>query len=103
MVQLELDEIIPKLVHSSIATKKIKDDFTKLPISRQRKYQLRMKRDGRCISCGEPTVEGVFCLKHCVERRERTRKKIGAKRRWKGALSYRLEEMKATRRRHLKK
>ena len=33
--------------------KAIKDEFSDLPVSRQRKYQLRMGRDGRCVICGE--------------------------------------------------
>ena len=84
--------------------KTIKDEFTDLPVSPQRKSQLRMERDGRCILCGEPPVGSGYCLKHWVERRERMRKSIGAKKRYKGALSYRLEqEMKSARRRRLKK
>ena len=70
----------------------IKDEFTHLPISRQRKYQLRMERDGRCSECGEPALEGSRCLKHLIRARERQRKKRGAKRRYKNALGYRLEE-----------
>jgi hypothetical protein len=30
----------------------IDDEFKGLPISRQRKYQLRMQRDRRCTECG---------------------------------------------------
>ena len=70
----------------------IKDEFTHLNISRQRKYQLRMARDKRCTECGEPAIQGSRCLKHLVKARERQRKKRGLKRRYKGTLSYRLEE-----------
>jgi hypothetical protein len=67
----------------------IKDEFTKLRVSRQRKYQLRMRRDGRCTKCGEPTARGaVLCLKHLVEARERARRMMGWKRRRQGAASY---------------
>jgi len=38
--------------------KPIIDEFTALPISRQRKYQLRMQRDQRCSECGEPAMQG---------------------------------------------
>jgi hypothetical protein len=68
----------------------IKDEFTALPISRQYRYQLRMKRDKRCTICGEPAVGDWRCLKHLVEARERQRKKLGCKRRNK-ARSYALE------------
>jgi len=71
--------------------KRIQDEFTNLPVSRQRKYQLRMKRARRCTECGEPAVQGSRCLKHLVMARERQRKKRGLKRRYLGTLSYRLE------------
>lgn len=36
--------------------KPIQDEFTHLGVSRQRKCQLRWKRDGMCCICGQPTV-----------------------------------------------
>jgi hypothetical protein len=69
----------------------IQDEFTSLPISRQRKYQLRKQREGRCTECGEPAAQGSRCLKHLVKARERQRKKRGLKRRYYNTLSYRLE------------
>src|SRR6266566_10080465 len=71
--------------------KPIIDEFTALPISRQRKYQLRMQRDQRCSECGEPAAQGSRCVKHLVKARERQRKKRGLKRRYYNTLSYRLE------------
>jgi hypothetical protein len=71
--------------------KSIKDEFTRLPISRQRKYQLRMQRDQRCTECGEPAVQASRCLKHLIKARERQRKSRGLKRRYYGTLSYKLE------------
>jgi len=73
--------------------KSIKDEFTDLRISRQRKYQLRMLRDKRCTECGEPAVQGSRCLKHLIKARERQRKKRGLKRRYYNTLSYRLQEL----------
>ena len=72
--------------------KRIKDEFTDLRISRQRKYQLRMLRDRRCTECGEPAVQGSRCLKHLIKARERQRKKRGLRRRYYNTLSYRLQE-----------
>lgn len=72
--------------------KKIQDEFTDLPISRQRKYKLRMEKSGRCTECGEPAVSGGRCVKHLVEARERRRKLIGAKRRYHNTLGYHLQE-----------
>jgi hypothetical protein len=69
----------------------IQDEFTNLTISRQRKYQLRMQRDGRCTECGDPVVEGSRCLKHLIKARERQRKKRGLRRRYYNTLSYKLE------------
>jgi hypothetical protein len=71
--------------------KPIIDEFTALPISRQRKYQLRMQRDQRCSECGEPAMQGSRCVKHLVKARERQRKKRGLKRRYYDTLSYKLQ------------
>lgn len=71
--------------------KKIQDEFSHLPISRQRKYQLRMARDKRCTECGAPAVMGSRCLEHLVKARERQRKKRGLRKRYHNTLSYRLQ------------
>ena len=73
--------------------KRIKDEYTGLRISRQRKYQLRMLRDKRCTECGQPAVQGSRCLKHLIKARERQRKKRGLRRRYYNTLSYRLQEI----------
>ena len=73
--------------------KPIQDEFTRLPISRQRKYQLRMQRDRRCSECGEPAAQGSRWLKHLVKARGRQRKKRGLKRRYYGTLSYKLQAL----------
>jgi hypothetical protein len=75
-----------------VSGKLIRDEFTDLPISRQRKYQLRMHRDKRCVFCGEPLANDTwYCLKHSVRARERARKKLGYKRRLYNARSYKLQ------------
>jgi uncharacterized OB-fold protein len=55
--------------------KPIKDEFTDLPISRQRKRQLRLIRDGKCRICGkakEPERQQCpTCLKLASERQIR--------------------------------
>ena len=105
LAQLEIDKIIPRLFYPGIAIHNtIKDEFTALPISRQRKYQLRMQREGRCRTCGEPTSGGHHCLKHLVGCREKSRKRRGSKGRWKHARSYTLEqEIKLARQQQSKK
>jgi len=104
-LKLKIDRIAPRLFHPSAEMPKIiKNEFTGLPVSPQRIYQLRMKRDGRCVICGEPRVGSSFCLKHMVKRRERARRLIGATSRLKGARSYRMaQELKLARLQHLKK
>jgi hypothetical protein len=69
----------------------IVDEFTHLPISRQRKYQMRRQRDKECTECGEPAAHGSRCLKHLIIARERQRNKRGLKRRYHNTLSYKLQ------------
>lgn len=69
----------------------IQDEFTSLPISRQRKYQLRQQKKKNCTECGKPAIQGTRCLKHLVRARERQRKTRGLKRRYYNTMSYRLE------------
>lgn len=42
----------------------IDDEFSDLNISRQRRYQLRKLRDGRCSICGETAVNKNRCEVH---------------------------------------
>ncbi len=84
--------------------KAIQDEFTDLKMSRQQKYQLRMRRDARCIICGEKAPESSRCLKHLVAERERRRRKLGCKRRKRQTKSYHLQEQSGARaRRRLSK
>jgi hypothetical protein len=58
-----------------------------------------MKRDGRCGICGDENVAGsCLCLRHLVAARERTRRRLGCKRRLKKTKSYRLQEQSVPRR-----
>jgi hypothetical protein len=71
--------------------KKIQDDFTELKMSRQRKHQLRRKAKGMCYigGCDKPHApHSVFCAEHWAKERERMRKRLGCKRRFKTCLSY---------------
>jgi hypothetical protein len=69
--------------------KKIVDEFTELPISRQQKWQLRRAKEGRCVICGDPKVTAWHCLKHAIANREWARRYSGSVRRNK-TLTYRL-------------
>jgi len=55
------------------------DEFTNLPISRQRKWQLRQMAHGGCVQCGQPVVSGHKCLRHLIQSREATARKHGFK------------------------
>lgn len=59
--------------------KPIQDELTRLPVSAQRKYQLRMRRDGRCTVCGKAAAgePRSLCLKHLIHAREQQRRKRG--------------------------
>ncbi len=51
------------------STVKIIDDLAAADISRQRKYQLRKLRQGRCIICGRKAYRQTqFCLRHNLKR-----------------------------------
>jgi hypothetical protein len=67
----------------------IKDEFSVMSISRQRKYYLRQRRRGRCTKCGKPVKEGSLCLEHLIQMREFRREKFGLKRRYTNSFSYR--------------
>lgn len=70
---------------------KIQDEFTALPISRQRKYQLRQQKKKLCTECPQPALEGATrCAKHIIIARERQRKKKGCTKRYLKAISYTL-------------
>jgi hypothetical protein len=55
--------------------KKIIDEFTDLPVSHQRKSQLRNIRAGRCRNCGEPEFACGYCEFHYWENRLRNRER----------------------------
>jgi hypothetical protein len=58
------------------STRKIQDEFAGMKISRQRKYQLRHRRDKLCIKCNQPALAGSqVCRDHRIYEQERDRKK----------------------------
>src|SRR6266404_9365146 len=67
---------------------KITDEFTDLPISRQRKKQLRWEKNGRCETCGALAVTNHHCLRDAVKDRERQRRPKGYVKRHRNAASY---------------
>ena len=73
--------------------KPISDEITGLSISRQRRYQLRKRRDRKCIRCGQDAVnEGYFCEPHRqihnVLTRELRRKRFDSRSRVHDSESY---------------
>ena len=72
----------------------ISDKFSKLKISRQRKWQLRRQAAGLCILCGDKAVVSVHCLKHAIAQREQARKQFGCKRK-NNSLTRRIQKQVA--------
>ena len=69
--------------------RQIKDRFTNLPISRQRKYQLRKKARGLCEDCGQPALkDSVRCRRCLIRGREQQRQRLGCKRRYFNTIGY---------------
>jgi len=50
-------------------------------MTRQAKYQARMKSEGRCHLCGKPLFNKTYCHKCAVKAREGQRRRNGAVRR----------------------
>lgn len=61
----------------------IKDYLTKKPLSRQRKYQLRKRRQGKCIICGRSRSRksATYCASHLESSRKQQRERY--RERWK--------------------
>jgi 5-deoxy-D-glucuronate isomerase len=57
--------------------KLIQDEFTQLKVSRQRKWQLRRRAEGRCGVCAAPAL-GKFCDMHAVKEAIRQLERRGA-------------------------
>lgn len=54
--------------------KLIQDEFTSRPISRQRKYQMRKRKSGRCRICAKPGADETgLCPEHRAQSREYSR------------------------------
>lgn len=61
-----------------MSNKKINDGFDK-SLSRQRRYQLRMKAAGRCQQCGSKELFTTSACEPCVKkRRASSRKRTGS-------------------------
>jgi hypothetical protein len=61
--------------------KKINDEFSDLPISKQRKWQLRKFRDGKCQICGDGVIRfgSWLCKAHLLSHRKYERATKGWK------------------------
>jgi hypothetical protein len=68
--------------------KLIRDEFSDLKVSRQRRYQMRKRSRGLCIICTEKAADGCRCERHLIINRERQRERLGCRRRFYGAKSY---------------
>ena len=71
----------PPTPHTTTVPQQIIDQYTHLPISRQRKSYLRRLAAGLCRTCKNQSVEGSqYCAKHRDLQRERTRTYASRKR-----------------------
>ena len=75
--------------------KRIVEQLIKLPVSRQRKWQLRQKQKGLCQKCSKPAAPAsVFCIRHMVAHRVAARRRYEPKRgrthQYRKTKSYRL-------------
>ena len=72
--------------------KPIVDEFTDMPISKQRRWQLRKEKAGKCITCGKAAVKHLRCDLHAktllISLREIQRRRLGCRRRNLAAPSY---------------
>lgn len=48
----------------------IRDKYRDLPVSRQRKYQLRKRDEGKCVVCAKPRVNATHCKAHAAHAAE---------------------------------
>lgn len=79
-----------KKTKRTYSRKLIKDEFTALKISRERKRQLRRVKAGLCVKCSNPVAPGEeLCVKHRIEQALQSRKKRNSrhpkKGKWVGA------------------
>ena len=58
----------------------IQDQFTKLKVSRQRKWQMRRQATGLCKLCPSPRATDTYCLWHAILARDRQHRKNRCKR-----------------------
>jgi len=58
----------------------IVDEFSALPVSRQRKWQLRQMAKGGCRICGQAAISKGYCLKHLVQERDHSAQRFGYQR-----------------------
>src|ERR1017187_4890475 len=69
-----------KKTKRTYSTKRIKDEFTPLKISRERKRQLRRVKAGLCVKCSNPIASGQkLCVKHRIEKALQSRKKLNSR------------------------
>ena len=80
MPKQTLKDLKPQPPRRKIGRPEIVDEFTHLPVSRQRKWQLRKMAQGGCRICGQAAISGGYCLKHLVQERDHSAERFGYKR-----------------------
>lgn len=62
---------------------KLIDEFTNLPVCRQRKYQLRKMKARKCVLCGGKLQTKTMCAKCAPKHRKFQREYARARYKWK--------------------
>lgn len=97
MTKIHLKQLIKEIIYEIVISEgnAIKDEFADLPISQQRKWQLRMRKQSRCVICGKPAVYSSFwCEKHFEDHSRREKERIRKVRHPEKNLDYQIEESK---------
>lgn len=93
MPKQNLKELKQPPPRRKIGRPEIVDEFTNLPVSRQRKWQLRKMAQGGCRICGQAAISGGYCLKHLVQERDHSAERFGYKRENQNCKSRLMEKL----------
>jgi len=93
MPKQNLKDLKPQRPRRKIGRPEIVDEFTNLPVSRQRKWQLRKMAAGGCRICGQAAISGGYCLKHLVQERDHSAERFGYKRENQNCKSRLMEKL----------
>lgn len=71
----------------------IKDEFSKLTVSRQRKKQLRYIRDGKCSACGADRKNYATLCDECAVKRRIHQRNLRESKPWQSGKAGRIPKV----------